>query len=217
MGIWNYSKGPSWKRSRKSQKERLSAPSKGRICKNLNICAAFISDDRTTDAGVKANYWAESGPSTSGIKLASGGKRSRREVGVLHPGLEDRSEGDLYSDKGGSTKRTQEGRPASKSKTVVEGGRFASGARERRSDSRRGDEGSGLQFGGGRTGPRSGGRESELRKWSGGSSLRPWLGIPNHTAEEENPGLGLGMGTTAPVGEFDDLFPVRGIVGPNTT
>ncbi|KAG5869375.1 hypothetical protein JTB14_005686 [Gonioctena quinquepunctata] len=72
-------------------------------------------------------------------------------------------------------------------------------------------------LGGGRTGPRSGGRESELRKWSGGSSLRPWVGISNHTEEEENPGLGLGMGTLAPVGEFGDLFSVRGIVSPNTT
>ncbi|KAG5864653.1 hypothetical protein JTB14_013327 [Gonioctena quinquepunctata] len=68
-------------------------------------------------------------------------------------------------------------------------------------------------LGGGRTGPRLGGRESVLRKWSGGSGLRPWVGIPNHTEEEENPDFGLGMGTPAPVGEFGDLFLVRGVVG----
>ncbi|KAG5886885.1 hypothetical protein JTB14_024742 [Gonioctena quinquepunctata] len=102
------------------------------------------------------------------------------------------------------TRRTQRSRLTARSKTVAGGSRFTSGSRWERSDSGRGDRGSGL----GQTGPRSEGRVSELGKGCGMSARgrrdeasSSWIkavglgvGIPNQTAKEGNPGSGWGAG-----------------------
>ncbi|KAG5900455.1 hypothetical protein JTB14_029341 [Gonioctena quinquepunctata] len=100
----------------------------------------------------------------------------------------DRSGGDLcYSNEEGPqpTRRTQKGRPIPRSKTVAGGGRFSSGARGEISDSGRGDGCSGLRFGGLKTGPGSGGRESvQLPKGTGSN--------PSRVREAESFARGLG-------------------------
>ncbi|KAG5872830.1 hypothetical protein JTB14_024984 [Gonioctena quinquepunctata] len=253
MSIWDFSKGPSWKRSSKSQKstdksgdsrpQSDSGNTRTLEMPKPHVCVAFIPGDVSGKI---------TSPESVLNRLSSPnwGLLTQEESGPGHTwtfsmeeayvkALENlNSSRTSVTGKGGSTadKKNPEGQANSKIKDDCGGGRFASGAWSGKSDSGQGDGGSGLRFGSRKTGPRSGGIESELRKWAecllvGGETRHPALGervkregedsgsrprsrdFESHQ-ERRHPDLGPGMGAPASVGELGSLVPGRGMVFP---